>query len=460
MRVPALETAFNEFIGRHHLLDEVVRLVVAVSGGIDSMVLLSLLVSRARHTPLRLEIAHVNHKLRGDESDRDEEFVRRSAEELGLRCHLFSTDRATSPGRKGGSVQETARTERYTCFESLRGDGGNTRVATAHNRDDNAETVLFNFLRGSGVHGLTGIPVIGDDGYIVRPLLFASRKEITEYADLRKIRSREDSSNAGQKYTRNVIRHRLIPEIESAVNPGLRNTLGRTTELFTELESFLRVEVERAISEIITDRTPAGTRLDVPLMKGFHGFLRESVFHTLAKRFVPGGISYAQVRTLMKLLDAPSGSSCSIVGNFHGHRDRETLLLTTGPPPAPFRFPVTADSSYRFHDFSFESSYPDEVSLGRTRYEEYVDADLLGKELILRSWNDGDWFMPFGLGAKKKVSDFFIDRKVPVTEKQNIPLLVSDNEIVWICGYRLDERFGITPGTKTILRLSYTPEPA
>lgn len=449
-----LERSFDDFVGRHGLIPPDGRVAAAVSGGIDSMVMLSLLDRFRRTVPFELSVAHVNHGLRGAESDADEALVRETASGLGLEFRLHRSGGPGGPPATG--IQAWARDERYGFFARLRADAPGTRVATAHHRDDNAETVLFNFLRGAGVNGLSGIPVAHADGAVIRPLLFADRASIGAYAAHAGLRWREDATNAATKYTRNALRHSVIPAIEAAVNPGVRETIARTALLFADLEAYLDDEVGRVMPGLLV--AGDGIRIDTARLSALPLFLREAVLFAAAKRLRPYGVGFVHVRTLLHLAGVQAGSSCLLADNLHASREGACLVLRDGPPPGePFDFPVTAGETYAFERFSFSSSTAVTAAPGVSRFEEYIDADRAGGGLRLRSWREGDWFVPIGMDARKKVSDYFIDRKVPVAEKRRIPILVAGDEIVWVCGERLDDRFKLTPATSRVLRIGYLP---
>ncbi len=453
-----LERSFFDFVDRNGLLAPGDRGIAAVSGGVDSMVMLNLLDRLRAEINFDLSVAHVNHGLRGPESDGDEQLVRTRSLELGVEFHLHRSPSPIQPGGGRSGIQEWAREERYRFFESLRSNAGRTRIATAHHRDDNAETVLFNFLRGSGIHGLTGIPVAHADGFVIRPLLFATREQILGYSRERAVPFREDSSNAGMGYTRNVLRHSVIPSIESAVNPGLRETLVRTTRLFTDLESFVAGEVDRALPAVSVPSVGTDVRLSVEAMAGLPLFLQESILHRCSRQFHPSGIGQAHVRALIDLLGAQAGSACLVSKHLHAAREAGLLVMRRSAPAGePFDFPVRAGEAYAFAAFSFSSGFVSGADYRATALEEFVDAELLGGDLRLRSWSDGDWFVPLGMADRKKLSDYFVDRKIPVSEKNRVPILTSGEAIVWVCGERLDERFKITPRTERILRLTYEP---
>jgi len=455
MKATDLEKAFIDYIRRHDLLSPPDEIIVATSGGVDSMVLLHLFHAVRDELGCGLGVAHVNHGLRGAESDGDEEFVRRAAEGLGLSFHLHRCDPGP-PRIFPGSLQERARSERYAFFERLREGRSDIRIATAHHADDNAETVLFNFLRGTGVRGLSGIPVVQPERGIIRPLLFAEKRVLTEFASLRDIGFREDPTNAGTKYTRNVLRHDLIPRIADRINPGLRATLNRTAALFTDLGEYLRGMLDGVIAEVITSETGEEIRIDIARLNRHPLFLREAALHELSRDFTAHGSGFAHIRAILDLTEAHSGAGCRLGENFHVYRDREQLIFVRSYPDRPFLYPVRPGEAYEFGLFSFSSSYLPAGSTPGEGPDEIVDGDLLDGELVLRSWNEGDWFIPLGMDSRKKLSDFFIDRKIPVPDKKRIPILLSGDAVVWVCGLRIDARFRVTTATRRPLKLSYT----
>lgn len=469
------ERSFADFIGRHALIVPGDAVIAAVSGGVDSMVMLRLLLRLRDSIPFSLAVAHVNHRLRGPESDADEELVRSAAAAAGLPFHLHRSSGLSDGGH--GGIQERARDERYRFFGDLarqsrqrddgafRGNPGGSdarrvRVATAHQRDDNAETVLFNFLRGGGVRGLAGIPVERADGLAVRPLLFASRAEILGYAAASGVDWREDAGNDSAAYTRNAIRRELLPAIERIVNPGIRRTLAESARIFAGLDSFLREEAARILPRIRAGNADRELRLDAAAVVRLHPFLAESVLRLAATEIRPGGVGRESTATLLRMAAAPDGAACEAAGGLHAAREGGLLVLRPSPPPgSSFDFPVEPGDSYRFRDFAFSSEISATPPPGDAPLEEWVDADAVGVELRLRSRREGDWFIPLGMADRKKLSDYLIDRKIPATERDRIPLLVSGADIVWVCGERLDHRFRITSSTTRFLRLRYSPEP-
>ncbi len=448
---------FREFVRRFHLIDPGERVIVATSGGSDSMVLLDALDSYREEFQLVLAVAHFNHGLRGDESDRDEAFVRSVARERHLECYVERADtRAVSEARKR-SIEESARELRYEFFAKLRSSLGFQRIATAHQADDNAETILFNLFRGAGVHGLSGIPVMRRDLCVVRPLLFATKEEVLDYALRRGLPHREDASNASRAYTRNFFRHEVIPLIRQNVNPNLIPTLRRTGELFDQLEAYLGEVAQGAMPSLNVSESPGTLAFDLNAFRSHPLFLREHLLLHLARNFTSREIDFGTVKTMLRVAEGETGSSCSIAKDIVFYRNRGELIFARIKSLAPYRHRIEPDARYEFEHFSFGSGFTTDARLSSDPNTEYVDADTIGSECILRSWSEGDWFVPLGMNKRKKVSDFFIDEKIPLFEKLTIPLLVSDGQIVWVCGKRLDDRHKITPSTARVLRLEYAP---
>lgn len=448
----------REFIAQHNLIVQGDKIIAAVSGGIDSMVLLHMLNALKSDLNLGLAVAHFNHQLRNSESDGDEAFVRAMAAKYGLECYVERANTSLAAESKKTSLQEAARDLRYTFFHKLRNSLGYEKIATAHQADDNAETVLFNLFRGSGVHGLSGIPLVRKDLSVIRPLLFATRDQITDYASTSGITYREDSSNGRQEYTRNFIRATLVPLIRENINPNLSMALRKTAELFDQIEQYLVGEAAARMDTILVNRTPGEIVLDAGLLQAEPVFLQEHLILHTAREFVRSEIDFNTVKTIFKVCHAETGSSCNLANDIVAYKNRDSLVFKRISAVPPFRFNVEVDRRYNFELFSFSATTSAEALFSDDPRVEYVDGERLPSPMTLRNWNDGDWFIPLGMTEKKKVSDFFVDEKVPLFEKQRIPILVAHNDVVWVCGMRIDDRFKITENTTRIVRLEYTPE--
>lgn len=458
MRTGSLYKGFWDFCRRKGLLHKGDRIVAAVSGGIDSSVLLDLLAKSRDALGLDVIVAHVNFRLRGDESDADEAFVTDRARHYGCEFHGTRVETRTFASQHKMGMQEAARVLRYEFFERVRLDRRFGAVATAHNADDNAETVVMNLFRGAGVGGLAGIPPVRDEGRIVRPLLFATREEIAAYAAGEHVPYREDSSNAGDDYVRNFIRHQILPPVKERMNPNIAATLGAAAEVFRELESYLRREARRVGAEIVLSRNTDELALSVEGLQRLPRLLQHYIVMHHCGEFARIPIDAGAVTRVLALTDNATGSMAEIDGRTIVVRDRAQLVFRRREDMAEFNFAVLPSQTYRFGHFTFSAEVLETTAIPRNGGSvEYVDADKTGGEMILHSWREGDWFVPLGMKAGKKVSDFFVDAKVPVYEKPRIPILATkDGRIVWVCGYRIDDRFKVTPQTRRVMKLQFS----
>ena len=454
---------FHEF-GRHRrLFDDRSKIIVAVSGGIDSSALLDLFVKERDTYGLGLIVAHFNHQLRGAESDGDEQLVRHRAEFYGLDFYAERANTAEYARHAKLGIQEAARELRYQFFEKLLVSSGFGRIASAHTADDNAETVLLNLFRGSGVQGLSGIPVYRADKQIIRPLLFASREDIERYTGEERIPFRDDSSNATDHYRRNYIRHHIIPVVKAQINPGLLDTLHRTSEVFRELEAYIGINARHTLDIVTVSRTPEELHLSLPRFRSAPALIRQYIIRLAAEEIAREKIDHDAVTNIAALADGSVGSWVPVSSGTMAYRDRDELVFRKAEPVSEFSITVLPNHRYEFNRFRFASQ---ELAGSLVRFDnnaaaEYVDADRIRTpDLVLRTWTDGDAFFPLGMKTKKKVSDFFIDAKVPVYEKHNFPVLETrEGEIVWVCGQRIDERFRITSETKRVLKLEFSRTP-
>lgn len=441
---------FRAFISAHDLLSPDELLLVAVSGGIDSVVMLHLLVSAG----YSCVVAHCNFCLRGKESDGDALFVKQLAERYKLAYHQNNFDTELYARQHGLSIQMAARELRYRWFEDLRQANHYQAIAVAHHADDAIETFLINFARGTGIKGLTGISV--KNAYIVRPLLFAHRQEIEKYADKQGLNYREDSSNASDKYARNAIRHQLIPLFQK-LNPAFLSSaqdslhyLNQTAEIYQQAvgEAFRHCTIDTGDSiNIMISRLKLLSPLDAYLYE----FLK------------PYNFDNEMVKQISDALDAQPGKQF-FSSTHHLLKDRDKLIISRIEKELSETYNIGADcrqldikdgerGSLRLV-FEYED-YSSDYKIDANPRVAQLDADCLQFPLLLRRWQPGDRFRPLGMSNYKKLSDFFIDQKIPLTIKSNLWLLTSADDIVWLCAYRIDDRFKLTSKTKRVLKISY-----
>jgi tRNA(Ile)-lysidine synthase len=459
----AFLTRFHEFSRRRRLIEERHKIIAAVSGGADSIVLLDLLAKEQESFGLTIIVAHFNHQLRGEESEGDEQSVAQRARHYGFELYVERANTAEYSRYTKLGIQEAARNLRYEFFDKLLMSSGFDKIATAHNADDNAETILLNLFRGAGVQGLSGIPVYREDKKIIRPLLFAQRDEIEEYAHAEKLGFRTDSSNKKDHYTRNFIRHNILPLAKKEVNPNVVQTMNRSADLFRELEAFLTYTARQSYELLVAKKTDEELHLSISRLRSNPVLLQQYVIMLAADQLAHRKLDFDQVNAILDLTEGLTGSWVAISKEYVVFRDRENLVMRKTDPISDFKITVQPNHRYDFENFKFASEVVDStgVQFNGNGGAEFIDADVVAtQELILRSWSDGDAFVPLGMKTKKKISDFFVDAKIPIYEKHHIPILeTKDGQVVWVCGQRIDDRFKITGDTKRVMKLEFTRTP-
>ncbi|MDR2848076.1 MAG: tRNA lysidine(34) synthetase TilS [Bacteroidales bacterium] len=440
----ALPQQFDRYIGTNALLPARANVLAAVSGGIDSMVMMHLL----HRAGVTAAVAHCNFSLRGEESDGDEALVREQAAAYHFPFHTVRFNTKQYAAQHGISIQMAARELRYRWFDELAAQHGYSRIAIAHNSDDRIETLFINLARGTGIKGLTSIQA--RNGNIIRPLLFASRSEITDYATQEHIAFREDSSNASDKYARNHIRHHLIPGMEGFF-PAFRKTMERDMENLAGVEAFYREAVERYSRQVSAVENGLCC-IDIA------GLLESPSPQTLLHELLqPYGFPD---ETADELLQAPFRSGRQFFSPSHRLLcDRKQLMIQRlDESPDTKEYPVDLNMEQlpfpngvlSISRFDMPQGYkPD-----RSPSVACMDADRLSTPLLLRKWRTGDRFRPLGMKQMKKLSDFFTDSKLSLIEKDNVWVLTAAGEIAWIAGYRIDDRYKITEKTTKVVRLA------
>ena len=356
--------------------------------------------------------------------------------------------------RKKISIQEAARNLRYAFFLVKKSELHADVIATAHNANDNAETLLLNFIRGTGIDGIAGIPVQRDSASIIRPLLFATRQEIVAYARERGLKFREDSSNLSDKYSRNFLRRQVIPLLEKRVNPSLVKSLSSSSAIFKSCAEYLRGHIQSAWSSVVSENDGEILFLKRELRRQ-HPYMQHMIVHDA---FLGRGIepSAERIAVVLSLLDAEKGSRVDCGNGWRAENDSNHILLSLRSATPGFSFVLMKEGKVTSDFFSLSVKKCKNVpnKLGAHSSTEYVDAVKVKFPLCVRSWKEGDAFVPLGMKHRKKVSDLFIDMKISRAEKSRIPILESDGNIVWVAGCRIDERYKITPASTEAYKLS------
>ncbi|WP_425392458.1 tRNA lysidine(34) synthetase TilS [Ekhidna sp.] len=430
----SLQKQFHDFILSKQLVKKGEKLLLAVSGGVDSMVLADLFVKDG----FEVALAHCNFGLRGEESDGDEAFVMEWADKRGINCFVKSFDLE-------GSIQLEARNARYQWFNELLIEHGLDKIATAHHLNDSLETVLINLSRGTGLKGLTGVPLINEK--IIRPLSFASKNDIYKYAMDVGLEWREDSSNKKDDYDRNQIRHHVVPELEK-VNPSLLKSFISTQERLSHANKIITNRVAEIKQRFIQDDR-GGVRIDLTWISDPSDEL------ILAEILAEFGLNYQTAKEVFEAR-GKSGKSFSS-GEWFLTMDRSELFIDKGQNDT-VELEISGLGSFDFGNASIELQLvkKDDVVF-ESENVAYLDYDKLRFPLSLRNWNEGDRFQPLGMNGKKKVSDFLIDIKIPLAKKHEVFVMESKGEICWVVGYRISDSFKVTNDSTSILKVSFSP---
>ncbi|MDB5221492.1 MAG: tilS [Chitinophagaceae bacterium] len=437
---------FTEFIKKENLFQSKDKLLLAVSGGVDSVVLCEL----CKQGGYDFVIAHCNFQLRGEESKRDEEYVRELAKKNNVEIFAkrFETERYAEENKI--SIQVAARELRYEWFNSLINQSTNqpiNYIVTAHHANDNIETLLINFFKGTGISGLRGI--LPKHGKIIRPLLFSKKAELLEFAKEHALKYVEDSSNASDKYTRNYFRNQLIPSIQK-VFPQAEDNLLDSIERFRDIEILYQQSISVYKKKLLEKK---GGEVHIPVLKLLKSEPLSTIIYEIIKDF---GFTSNQTDEVIKLLNSDSGKYVQSAS----HRiikNRKWLLIS--PADTAIAENILFEEKDKVIEYvsgklKFEKSTTTNSQLLTDNFIAMLDADEIIFPLLLRKWKQGDYFYPLGMNKKKKLSRFFIDQKLSLTEKENVWVLEMNKKIIWVVGKRIDDRFKITSNTKNILKIS------
>ena len=446
MQTEALLKAFEKYVERHELFSHEDKILLTVSGGVDSMVMLSIFVRLG----YKVVVAHCNFGLRGKESDEDTEMVLRECEKLGIVCHTKNFDTLGEMARTGDSMEMTARRLRYEWFYELCQTEGCTVIAVAHHANDSIETFFINLLRGTGLRGLTGIN--RQYGRVVRPLLYATRKDILEYAVQNHIPYREDSSNRSTKYLRNKIRLGLLPLLQE-INPKFTALMRGNLYRLNDAQRFIDAAIDN-IREVALHSENGIDTIEVGAIDSIYP--RDFVIYELLNSSY--GFKGDVVEELNKALKRGVTDRRFYSRDSVAYLDRGNILVARIEEEDDCEVVVERDEMrsycgnsvlyYEHTDIDNVNEYrlPNDVAL--------LDESKLQYPLRLRRWREGDTFIPFGMAGRKKVGDYLTDQKVPIVERKRQFVLVSGEDIVWVVGRRTDERFRVGTNTENILKVT------
>ncbi len=453
----------REVIRRNRMLSRGETVVAAVSGGADSVAMLHLLWRMSEEYRLSIVVAHLDHGLRGRESRRDYLFT----EELAKRLGLPFVGGRLGPGeleKTSGSPQEAARKKRYEFLERAAVLHKAGKIALGHTLDDQAETVLMRLLKGASLSGLAGIPAKRDK--YIRPLLFASRKEIEEYASAEGLSFVTDSSNLERKYLRNRVRIDLIPGLQGEYNPNIKETLSRTAALLRTDDEYIERAAERAFKSVCIEMRPGSITLDRLKLLKAHGAIISRVFLLAGRALGREGLELGSVHVeaFLEMVRGPRPNAViSLPDGIRAERVYERVVVAVEAAPEAAEFEAVINVPGRtvlegIGEFRAELKKPAAGGLKEGEGAAWFDREVLSAgPLVVRQARPGDRMVPFGMQGRRKLKDIFIDMKVPPSNRRRTPIVLAGGEIIWAAGLRRSALFMVEKGALKALRVEFIP---
>lgn len=439
------------------------HVVIGVSGGADSVALLYVLHSLKGRWKLMLTVAHLDHMLRGEESQKEAAFVKSLADGLEVPCVIEARDVRAFKNEKALSLQEAARDVRYGFFQDVLKRCSAHKIALGHHADDQAETVLMRLLRGASLKGLSGIPPVRE-GIIIRPLIQSTKQELEGYLKEKNVPYVPDMSASEPHYLRNKIRHELIPLLQKEYNPKIIPALTRMADTLRQDEEALEAELTRIAGACMVKGRDT-IRCSIGAIRKYHA----SLYGRLMRKIIAGlkgdtrCLSYKHIEAVCRLLDENGPSRLAqLPGGWCVWREYDALVFAR-QESSPAGYCYTFDTIPECCSikqlgltlcFSVEHGEMDERALHTSdKHVAFFNYAEVQSPVVVRSWLPGDRFYPLGLGGCKKIKDFFVDRKVPVRQRHRVPILLFNNKVAWICGYRSDDRFKVTTDSHKVLKV-------
>ncbi len=442
MKSKIYENVIN-FIKKHKLIEKNSKVIIALSGGPDSIFAFYFLNQFKKKYRLEILAAHINHNLRGSESDKDQKFCEKLCKDFDIPLFVKSVDVKSFAKKQKISIEEAARNIRYNFFDEVLESQNADLLITAHNSDDNSETILLNLIKGTGLNGLSGIPVKREK--IVRPFLCLSKKEILDFLKTNKIKFRIDKSNEENDFERNKIRNKIIPQI-SELNPSLNKTLRNFADNIFEINQFIKQEVEK-YSENYIEINENEIQIDENLFSKPNVSISSLVIKKLFDEELQIGFTSNDADEIKNLSKLQKGSELKLRNNFQAVKESKSLLIKKKSLENFSEIELKLEELITTPEYEIllHRLKPDE---DHSKFSEIISGDKIDDIFILRRWNYGDKFIPLGMRNFKKISDFLTDSKIKSTCKKKHLILTNRNEIVYVFGLRIDERYKVTDSTK------------
>ncbi len=448
-----IEQKVLSFIDEKKLIEKGDKILVGLSGGPDSVFLLHLLVKFRKRFKIDVGAVHINHLIRGKAADDDEEFCKKLS--LNLNVELISVRCSVKPFAKKHklSIEEAGRIIRYNEFEKALKKISFSKIATAHNSTDNAETVLLNLIKGTGLKGISGIPAMRSN--IIRPILNISKEEILEYLNKYGIKFRIDESNLSGDFERNYLRQNIVPLIKKKLNPNFENTIFQSSEIYRNLSSYIDKNISKKLKEAFVFEN-GGLKILISKIQNVDDKIKNYLLKSAIEEKFPVQLSFTDLKNIILLISKETGKRIILSKNLIAARERDFVIIFQEDNSSNFDKAVIKEgTSIKVNDkklfINLKKRKP--ANFSGNRLDEFISADSLTSRFELRRWRNGDRFIPLGLKGSKKISDFLNEQKIASSKKKEQLVLTNRNRIVWVLGLRLDDRFKIKKETKKVIEL-------
>lgn len=428
------------------------KILVALSGGADSVFALFFLHKYQNKYKINLAAAHINHSLRGKESDRDELFCYNICKKLNVDFFTKRVDVKTFAKKTKKSIEEAARFLRYEALSQLAEEAKADFIITAHNIDDNTETVLLNLISGTSIDGLAGIPVKRDN--ILRPFLCIDKTNIEQYLIKKKIKFIKDSTNKNLEFKRNFLRKKILPPLKEKLNPSLNKSIFQTSEVLANQKKLLDFFIKSVITEVVQQKK-SEIYISLQKMKNYPKEIMGDVFKIIFKEQLKFEFNYKKFLKLNHLFNSQTGTNIELGKNLIAIKDREFLVIKFCSKPDKNKNMLKVNETLSFEDkkISIEKSINSFEKHLNNRNIEIIAADNLSSHFFLRRWEKGDKIQPLGMKNYRNISDLLADLKVPSHKKKEQLVLVNNNEVIWLVGFIISDKVKITSKTKNFLKL-------
>ncbi len=448
-----IEQKFLSFVDEKKLIQKNDKILVALSGGPDSVFLLHLLLKYKKRYKIEIGAIHINHMIRGKSADEDEDFCKKLSLNLDVQLISVSCNVKLFAKKNKLSIEEAGRKVRYAEFDEALKKNNYNKLATAHNCSDNSETVLLNLIKGTGLKGISGIP--SKRGYIIRPILNINKEDILNYLKNNGIEYRVDESNLSGDFERNYLRHNIIPLIKNKLNPDFENTILNSSEIFKNISSFVDKNIFDELKNIVEFNNEA-LKISIPRFERNDEEIKSYLLKSAIEKKFSVQLTFKDYKNIISLIEKETGKKVNLSNSLTAIRERDSIIIFRENPSQNFEpLIINEEDSIKINSktFSIKSRMGLPVKFSGSKLKEYISADKLRGNYTIRRWKPGDRFYPLGLKGTKKVSDFLNEQKISSLKKKEQLVLTNRGQIVWVIGLRLDERFKINKNTEKVIEL-------